>query len=75
MNAAHGKLLHEEPKTLAEVVNNLLWIDGSTLKFTQNLEDVVFGFADWYCNSLTNENRKSPKEEFANYLEIHRQIG
>lgn len=35
----------------------------------------MFEFADWYCNGLSNAERKSPKEMFPEYVKIKQEIG
>ena len=35
-------------------------------------EQDLFGFADWYCNGISNSERKSPAEMWYIYLKINK---
>jgi len=74
-----GKQVIRDKETQETYINKNLYgkfanefIQEKGLKFT---EQDMFEFADWYCNGLSNAERKTPKEMFPEYVKIRQEIG
>lgn len=66
--------IFNNPTTLEEVIANVLWANRYEGGIS-SIDQIVFEFADWYHNGLSNVERGTPEEMFPKYIEIKRVTG
>lgn len=68
-------LPNKNPTQLKEVLSNIIHVHGFSETTLNEIEDVVFEFADWYCNGLLNSERKTTKEMFEKFMKLKQITG
>ncbi|WP_428658889.1 hypothetical protein [Runella sp.] len=66
-------LINNRPKTLTEVVANLVEYWGYTQNLKHDIDSLLNEFTDWYANTPPTEDIKSLAVAFADFLECCRQ--
>lgn len=68
-------LPNKNPTQLKEVLSNIIHVHGFSETTLNEIEEVFFEFADWYCNGLLNSERKTPKEMFSEFIKLKQITG
>lgn len=66
-------LINNQPKTLTEVVANLVEYWGYTENLKYGINSLLNGFTEWYATNSSTQNILSATEDFADFLECCRQ--
>ena len=72
-----NQLLHKNPHSFEQIIDNLHGKYGYSLKFINEVNAVVMDFAQWYteCVSETYPKCPSPEELFSAFIEHRQQVG